>query len=363
MNRLYTMAATAAALTLSAGASVAQVAIAPSNPNLAYVGRMVTTNPDSYRFSYPGTTLIAAFDATGVKMHCKPGSGYFMVQIDEAEPFKVAFRGEKDSLVQVATALPRGRHTLRAMYCIEGYEFLPEFRGLILDGDGVILPAPALPKRRIEFIGNSITCGYGSEGTDPTKHFAFETENHYIGYAQIATRALAAQAHIVARSGIGAYRNYGGPKSGTPDLNMPSQYEYTLYNDKSERWDFSRFTPDVVCINLGTNDLSTNNYDVRLLKQGYQTLLKMVRSNNPKAKIVFLCGSMLNGKELDIAIKTLNEVVSEANKAGDKEVYRFDFTPQDGSLMYGDDYHPSQWQHQKMGAELTAYLRTLMKWW
>ena len=119
----------------------------------------------------------------------------------------------------------------------------------------------------------------------------------------------------------------------------------------------------MVCINLGTNDLSTNNYDVKLLKQGYQTLLKMVRQHNPQAKIVFLCGSMLLDKELEIAKKILDEVAAEANKAGDKQVYRFDFTYQNGSLGYGNDYHPSIWQHEKMAAELTAYLRSLMQWW
>lgn len=339
------------------------VEVAPSDPGITYTGRIVTTNPSGYRFSYPGTTITASFDATGVKMHCKPRSGYFMVQIDDSEPFKVAFMGEKDSLVQVATALPRGRHTLRAMYCIEGYEYKPEFRGLVLDDGGTLLAPPQAPSRKIEFIGNSITCGYGSESIDPNEHFSFETENHYIGYAQVATRALNAQTHIVARSGIGVYRNYGGPKEGTPELNMPSQYEYTLYDDKSETWDFTRFTPDVVCINLGTNDLSTQNYDIRRFKAAYKKFLETVRKHNAKAKIVILCGSMLSGKELQDAQNALDEVAEETAKKGDKEVYRFNFTPQDGKLKYGADWHPSRWQHEKMGAELTAYLRSLMNWW
>lgn len=337
--------------------------IPPSDPNIAYIGRMITTDASSYKLSYPGTTIVAAFDGTGAKLHCKPGSGYFMVQVDDAEPFKIAFMGAKDSLVQVATALPSGRHTLKAMYCIEGYEFRPEFRGLVLDAGGKMLTPPALPSRKIEFIGNSITCGYGSESTNPNEHFSFETENHYIGYAQVASRALNAQSQIVARSGIGVYRNYGGPKEGTPELNMPSQYEYTLYDDKSEKWDFSRFVPDVVCINLGTNDLSTNNYDIKLYKKAFSKFLKTVRRHNANAKIVLLCGSMMSGKELQDARQALDEVAAAAAKGGDNNVYRFDFTPQDGSLKYGADWHPSIWQHEKMGAELTAYLRTLMNWW
>ena len=118
----------------------------------------------------------------------------------------------------------------------------------------------------------------------------------------------------------------------------------------------------MICINLGTNDLSTNNYDTTLLKQGYHRLLTKVRQHNPKAKIVFLCGSMLDGKELEIARQLLDEVTVEARKSGDMQLYRFDFTPQTGDLGYGSDWHPSLLQHQKMAAELTAFLSSLMNW-
>lgn len=336
--------------------------IPADNPNIQYVGRICFDNPKQPRFTFPGVQINARFTGTSLKMLCKPQSGYFMVRIDEAEPFKVAFRGERDSVATLAVALTKGEHLVRVMYIIEGYELKPDFRGFVLDKDGELLDAPALPERRIEFIGNSITCGYGNESIEMTDPFEYETENHYYTYAQLTTRNLEAMAHVVARSGIGVYRSYDGPKKGTPENVMTTEYEYTNLYDRSERWDFSRYQPQVVCINLGTNDLSTNNYDVKLLKQAYKQFLKQVRSHNPQAKIVYLCGSMLNGKELDIAKKTLNEVVEEAHKDGDKEVYRFDFTPQNGDLYYGASWHPSLWQHQKMAAELTAYLRTLMHW-
>jgi lysophospholipase L1-like esterase len=258
------------------------------------------------------------------------------------------------------------------MYVIEGYEFFPEFLGFVLDKGRQLVDAPQLPSRKIEFIGNSITCGYGNEGLKKEEHFDYATENHYYSYASITARNLEAQHWVVARSGIGAYRNYDGPKTGNPESHMPVQYEYTGYAWKPElrkeatflreKWDFNRYQPDVVCINLGTNDLSTNNYDATLLKQGYQKLLKLVRQHNPKAKIVFLTGSMLYNQELQLAQKLLDEVTAEAQKAGDKEVYRFDMSPIDGNAFYGNDWHPNIYQDEKMASELTAYLRKLMNW-
>lgn len=346
--------------------------IKPSNPDIVYTGRISFTNPDRPAWNYPGVQIMATFEGTSLRMLAKPRSGYFMAQIDQAEPFKVAFRGERDSVVTLATALPEGRHLVRLMYVIEGYEFFPEFWGFVLDEGRQLVKAPLLPSRKIEFIGNSITCGYGNEGLKKEEGFDYATENHYYSYASITARNLQAQHWVVARSGIGAYRNYDGPKTGNPDSNMPVQYEYTGYAWKpelrkeptflQEKWDFNRYQPDVVCINLGTNDLSTPNYDLSLLKQGYQKLLKMVRQHNPKAKIVFLTGSMLYHQELQLAKQLLDEVTAEAQKAGDKEVYRFDMAPINGNKYYGNDWHPNIYQDEKMANELTPYLRQLMNW-
>ena len=346
--------------------------VSPTDQHIQYTGRISFTNPERPAFNYPGIQIIAAFEGTSLKMVAKPGSGYFMAQIDQAEPFKVAFRGERDSVVTLATALPEGQHAVRLMYIIEGYEFYPEFWGFILDEGRSLVDAPALPTRKIEFVGNSITCGYGNEGMKKEEHFEYETENHYYSYASITARNLNAQHWVVARSGIGAYRNYGEAKTGSPRSCMPVQYEYIGYawdlklRDEasflSEKWDFCRYQPDVVCINLGTNDLSTNNYDLELLKQGYQKLLKLVRQHNPKAKIVFLTGSMLYNQELKEACQLLDDITAEAKKAGDKEVYRFDMSPISGDAFYGNDWHPNIYQDEKMAAELTAYLQKLMGW-
>ena len=346
--------------------------ISPTDPKIQYAGRISFTNPERPAWNFPGIQIVAAFEGTSLRMLAKPRSGYFVAQVDQAEPFKVAFRGERDSVVTLATALPNGVHMVRLMYAIEGYEFFPEFWGFVLDKGCKLVEAPALPTRKIEFIGNSITCGYGNEGLKKEEGFDYATENHYYSYASITARNLEAQHWVVARSGIGAYRNYAGPKTGNPESNMLAQYEYVGYAWKpdlrkeatflSEKWDFNRYQPDVVCINLGTNDLSTPNYDLKLLKQNYQQLLKTVRQHNPKAKIVFLTGTMLGKKESDIQQKILDEVTAEAQKAGDKEVYRFDMSPIAGDEWYGNDYHPNIYEDEKMASELTAYLRSLMHW-
>jgi hypothetical protein len=143
---------------------------------------------------------------------------------------------------------------------------------------------------------------------------------------------------------------------------MNTEYPNTLlYNDKY-KWDFSRYTPDLVCINLGTNDTSTTGADSLLLLKGFKNLYHQVRSHYPMAKIVLLCGCMMSGNQLLSAQQALDTTLDYAHQQGDSEVYRFDFTPHDGSLGYGADWHPSMRQHEKMANELTPFLKKLMKW-
>lgn len=363
MKKIHCMAASlliAASATAQTLAPFGKVVKASDN-NIQYVGRIVFDNPDSPLFTFPGVQINTGFTGTSLKMMAKPNSGYFMAQIDGCEPFKVAFNSQNDSIVTLATALPNGTHQAKLTYITEGYDRRPEFRGFIVDQGASLAPAPALPERRIEFIGNSITCGYGVEATHESVHFSDETANHYYTYASRAARALNAQYVTTARSGIGVYRNYNGPKTGDK-INMNTEYTHTLLYDTKYTWDFSRYVPQVVCINLGTNDTSTTGADYDLLLTGYKNLYKQVREHNPNAKIVFLCGTMMHDDALKMAQKAMNAATSEANKAGDKEVYRFDFTEMRGELGFGADYHPSYKLHEKMAGELYAFLKKLMNW-
>jgi len=331
----------------------------PSDKNIQYIGRTEDSSPDSPVFTYPGVQIRTGFTGTSLEMMCKLHSGYFMAEIDGGEAFKISFIG--NTVVNLARDLKDGTHQAIVTYIGEGYENLPEFHGFFVDKGKTLAPAAPLPTRKIEFIGNSITCGYGIEAKSEAEHYEEKTANFYYTYAARTARNLNAQALVVARSGIGVYRSYNGPRTGDK-VNMNTEYPNTLlYNDKY-KWDFSRYTPDLVCINLGTNDTSTTGADSLLLLKGFKNLYHQVRSHYPMAKIVLLCGCMMSGNQLLSAQQALDTTLDYAHQQGDSEVYRFDFTPHDGSLGYGADWHPSMRQHEKMANELTPFLKKLMKW-
>ncbi|MCM1076973.1 MAG: GDSL-type esterase/lipase family protein [Bacteroides sp.] len=332
------------------------VEIAPDNPDILYMGRILFTDSTAPTFTYPGTTAMLNFEGISIAMAASPGSGQFMVEIDSIAPFKINFT-DSDSVITLADTLTAGAHTLRVTYAIEGYAKHPEFHGFRIGGPGAkLLPPPQRPDLRIEFIGNSITCGYGTEAENGDTRFSYDTENQTLSYAYLTARELNADFNIVARSGIGMYRSYGGPREGTPDERMPGEYDRTLIYNPSHYWNHRSFHPDIICINLGTNDTSLGNYDITLFEEAYKRFLAHLHLLQPQAKIVLLTGPMLHGKALEDVKTTLDHLAGT-----DDNFYRFDMSEQTGDLGYGADRHPSAAQAARNASELTAYLRTLIQ--
>lgn len=333
--------------------------IDPTAEQIKYTGRIYRDVRGNVCFNYPGTEIRTGFTGTSLKMICRPMTGWFMVSIDGCPAFKVTYNSPRDSVVTLATALRKGRHTVRIMYAIEGLERHPEFHGFLIDR-GATLFAPQMPRHLIEFIGNSITCAFGVESLRKEDPFLFETENHFYSYATIVSDSLGALHTAIARSGIGAYRNYGGPTAGSRD-NMQYWYNYTLFGDTTKRWDFLRYTPDIVCINLGTNDISTPGYDISLFEKNYRSFLHRIRSLYPDASIVLLTGPMLSSEMLRLLRTKLDLIASDFRASGDTKIYRLDFTPQSSEADYGAGWHPSLSMQRRMAGELYPLLKKLLK--
>ncbi len=159
-----------------------------------------------------------------------------------------------DGWYTLAEGLPCKHHTVRVIKDTEaGYG-----RAAVaaVETDGCFADAPALRDRRIEFIGDSITCGYGNLCSNASPDFTTAEESFVNTYAFYACEALDCEAEVVAASGNGFHRDYG-----CNSVNLiPELYEYT---DKlldghlgmpAERWNFSRQKCDMIVMKLGQND-------------------------------------------------------------------------------------------------------------
>lgn len=228
--------------------------------------------------------------------------------------------------------------------------------------------APTAEKNlKIEFIGDSITCGYGVDDEDCNHHFSTNTEDATRAYAYKTAQLLDADYSLVSYSGNGMVSGYTTQGVKVPEQQLPKKYEcfavsygngFNGFKASSVDWDFSRFTPDIVVINLGTNDHSYTGQDEELIGEyieAYKEFIKQVRQNNANAHIICALGIM--GAELYDAMCTAAE--NYTAETGDENISVFRLSSQNGSTGYAADWHPTAATHDIAAAELADYISTL----
>ena len=165
----------------------------------------------------------------------------------------------------------------------------------------------------IEFVGDSITCGYGVVGY-PTAGVTYYGTQDYCdsteAYAYKTAMALGADYSMVSVSGWAMLE--GG--SCIPDL----VYDYTSFKRGNELYKPER-TADIVVVNLGTNDYSMATYETEFVKQ-YEEFVLQIREMNPDAKIILAYGMMHSGDRLANIEAKLNQVVERVGGA-DSEIW------------------------------------------
>ena len=223
--------------------------------------------------------------------------------------------------------------------------------------------AAASPK--IEFIGDSITCGYGLEGIWEKDTFTTTQERPDKAYAFLTARALSAEFQLCSWSGIGITSNYVDPATiFLPETSwlMPACWPYTdkkgqlRLKQEPEVWDASKFPPDIVVINLGTNDISwVRGMEERRLAYvaGLRQLMEAVHRRSPNAKICCCLGIM--GQELCDSVKEACKLFSKDFPSVAIKAVKFDMQKEEDGI--GADWHPSAVTHKKAAKKLIAALR------
>lgn len=271
--------------------------------------------------------------------------------MDRPEKSVCAFDGEEKRRVRV-----------QLLKLTEGSQSFMGIRDIQLDEEGVIKPVPD-KKTLIEFIGDSITCGYGVEGKSAEEPFTTQTENALKAYAWLTAQKLDADCTLTSFSGFGIVS--GWTDSG--DLNsiqlVPRHYRKFAFSWNSKKFidaerDFSGHKPDVIVINLGTNDDSyTRDIEERQAQYAseYVKFIKEVRSENPDAHLILCLGIMLGGLRL---LPWMDKAAADYRaETGDERISTLHFRPQTPEEGFGCDYHPSQATQIRSAEELSDFIR------
>lgn len=240
---------------------------------------------------------------------------------------------------------------------------------IAVDAEEGITPTPE-KARKIEFIGDSITCGYGMDDEKADSVFSTSTEDATKTYAYLTAQALEADYSMVSYSGYGIISGFTDNDQKLLTHLLPDYYELVAKSEgrfdgvldpRSIRWDFNQFVPDLIVINLGTNDDSYAKDDADRQAEyarQYVEFLKQVRSHNANATILCTLGIM--GDRL---YPLVEQAVREYTKqTGDSNISAMKFDVQSAEDGYTVNFHPSHATHIKAAKKLTTYIRGLMNW-
>lgn len=328
--------------------------------DLSYEGRILFT-ADAAQLMWPGTSITINFKGTGIsgEFRDQDTSNYYNVIIDHGSIREIQFDTSK-KIVALASGLPFGNHSLQIFKRTEWDKGKTWFYGFLTDNQTKLLPPDRKPKRKIEFFGNSITCGYAINDT-VTDSPAGYYENNYDSYAAITARHFNAQYHCTSKSGIGIMVSWF-------PLTMPQMYDRLDPTDSSSKWDFSQYTPDVVVINLLQNDSwivkmpDNEQFKIKFgttppseahIIQSYKNFVQRIRNVYPKAQIICMLGSMDITKKGSPWPGYVREAVKELN---DHKIFAY-IAP-----FKGTKGHPKVKEQKQLAEGLIQFINDHIRW-
>jgi lysophospholipase L1-like esterase len=308
----------------------------------------------SAQYSWPGVNIQAEFTGTQVSMTVNnaTGNNRITVVVDSGMPSTLSMAAGQ-ATVSLASGLTSGTHDLLIWRNTEASPgSVTNFEGLTGFSSGGTLLAPAdAPSRRIEVIGDSLSVGAGVEGNSTCTGGIDAYTNNYLAYGSVASRAVSADVVTIAYSGIGVYRNYGETTPTATSLTMPNRYPYAIPD--TVPWDFALYQPQVVIINLGTNDFGSGDPGTPY-ETAYVSFVQTVRGKYPETYFILI--DMYGGNRLT----RLNDILATLKSDGESKVEILSLESVQNNL--GCNQHPNVAGQQAMGNALATRLRSVMGW-
>lgn len=317
----------------------------------------VTDAGDTVRYSWPGVYFEGAVRGTGVGIVLKDSAADYDVQIDGSTVATLVTPGDTTHWI---SGLPNRTHTVRLVKRNDSPGATSAFGGFVAAPGGAVLSRPPARTRQIEFIGDSLTVGYGNLSTSRTCTWdqLRRTTDTDVSYGALTARRLNADYQINAYSGLGMVRNYNG---GSPDVTYRTYYDRALLNVPGDVWrNPGTWRPGVVVVNLGTNDFSTavnpgEPWTPESLAAAYRTAYGEFLQ---KLRARYGAGTTLVAVGAGRFAGHVQEVVKARNAAGDGAV-RYWYLDDSGLDFLGCDWHYSAHDDRLIADRLTPFLAGL----
>lgn len=332
------------------GAILSSTYIPANDSNISYFGRWDFSDQLNPTHSWPGVYIKASFEGTSFGIRMADKYCYYNIFIDDMPV--IIFKGTSKSMTDynIASGLKNEKHTILITKRNETTGGKYGFGGLILDDGKKLFPKDNTLYKKIEFIGDSFTSAQGNEYDKEDKpEDDTKITNNYEGYAAVTARYFNADYQISSRSGYGMAVDWTGNSGG----NIPDIFDRITIPLKNPKWNFSKFQPDLVVINLGLNDYSGfGGYDKKgvskenteLFVRKYNDFVENIKKVYPSAKILCVATN------LDWTKNAIDEVIKIQDKEDFKEIYSVFIPYFPKGYVYGG--HPTVETHHKIAQEI-----------
>jgi len=348
----------------------------PNDPAIQYYGRWDLSNPNTARNGWGTTYMIFGFTGTSIKINLSAWDVWFAYAIDDFSNHnnftKVEIKNQYDQYYAtptqtplIITGLADTSHTMMIVRRSEGMTGIVNFNGIELEPGKTTFNPGNIATRKMELIGDSITCGSHNEwqGSNPCpEQWGNCIQNGDMAFGPQLARMLNAQWRTISRGGIGMFRNCNGcDPPATIATVFPNVFFEMTPTPSSPKWNFNSWQADVVVIALGTNDFSAGVPDENGFKTAYSDFLTALRGYYPNAYI--LCTEPIPSWVSTYAGQWIQAVV---NGKGDSRIFYVPinnppsppYTPLQSSDYAGDNTHPIITGHTKIATVLYNWIMT-----
>ena len=313
-------------------------------------GRFDKTQASSPKVWAPGAYIEFDFKGAFCEIEIEDELRYFVshnyieVVIDDGIPKRIKLSG-KFNRINIGENLSKGTHHVLICKNTESSIGYIKFLGVRC---AKLMPSKKRNSKYFEFIGDSITCGNGSDSSQIKFNSGtwYDYHNAYLSYGAILARELDAEYSLSAISGIGLENSCCDI-----DYTMPDVYDRIAFDKNHEKWNSNNYPkPNIVFITLGQNDGLKNE---EAYEKKYLEFLRNLRTNYKKSTII-CCTSPMASEKFKLQMKnSIEKVVNYRRQNGDKKIFAFVYN---GTYNSGYDKHPTIQQHELIKRELHSFL-------
>lgn len=322
---------------------------------LRWQGRILEKQGTCY-FGYTNSSLELSVKGSTLYMYMITGDNEvvnqpgFRIYVDGKRVSELVLDRRKDWYL-ICELSPGEIHEVRIIKITEAAMSYGGLRCIkVCDGELLPFKEKADNRTRVEFIGDSITCGYGVHG-EPESEYTIREEDGECSYAAFMTREMNWNARWISASGYGMFVEY----TGNPDNNVPKLYPYVnWFVDREQKIEAEEFEPEYIFVNLGTND-SGHLYKEEILKgflKAYEDFLMMLKDYHKESIIICVLGTLCQG-----VFPYVEQVVEKVKAKGMENIYVYELPYHDVERDGMASMHPSVATHKKDAKRILDFMK------